>query len=521
VKPVNENQSRKPARKLQQGLAALVSMLSIIGIVLLSEGILRAMDGQPLTQAELGRSAPRKPPPIRPLVSLATTLTTDPQLKPAWIDEPPPPISTKGHPDLALETIDAGQRSNWLREQGRYRQYNARWLRHWGCKRQSHIDSLPQPVLVFDAPRSDSHPAFRYLQSYETPTGFITNRFGWRGPNLPLDKPSDTIRIAFVGASTTVGQPDFEFSYPEFVVHWLNLWAADQKLDLRFDGINAGRAGISSASIAAIVETEVLPMEPDLVLYYEGSNQFSLASLLDVPVEVRTVFHKVETPKWRQRLVAAERYSILVGKLRQSLDRLMSDGGAEPEKPDYQLRWPDGLDEFSPQLDHPKLPVNLSAILIDLEKIRLAVEDGGADFALGSFVWLAYEGLRVDPVRQSWFLHFFNTRYWPYRYTDIRRLADFQNRVLQAFARTNELLFLKVAEAYPQQPDLFIDGIHFSSDGTRLQAWIVLQNLLPQIRERLDAGDWPRPDQTRLRAHPAIGTPRPISKPCENLGQAW
>ena len=51
--------------------------------------------------------------------------------------------------------------------------------------------------------------------------------------------------------------------------------------DVRFDGINAGRNGLGSSDIAAIVRGEILPAEPDLVVYYEGSNQFDLRDTIN------------------------------------------------------------------------------------------------------------------------------------------------------------------------------------------------------------------------------------------------
>ena len=36
---------------------------------------------------------------------------------------------------------------------------------------------------------------------------------------------------------------------------------------------------MSSTDIATIVRTEVAPLRPDLVVYYEGSNQFDLHTL--------------------------------------------------------------------------------------------------------------------------------------------------------------------------------------------------------------------------------------------------
>jgi hypothetical protein len=90
--------------------------------------------------------------------------------------------------------------------------------------------------------------------------------FGWRGPEIPLDKPAGTIRIAFVGASTTVGLFDLPFSYPEYVVHWLNLWAER----------NARRLPSPEVEIAvAGVEDEASPGADDASGPFDNSREHS------------------------------------------------------------------------------------------------------------------------------------------------------------------------------------------------------------------------------------------------------
>ena len=66
-------------------------------------------------------------------------------------------------------------------------------------------------------------------------------------------------------------------------------------------------------------------------------------------------------------------------------------------------------------------------------------------------------------------------------------------------------------------PEFFVDGIHFSEDGVRLQAWIVLQSLLPVVRERVKSGEWPRKARSFLLEHPYIGEPKAVNSPCDNL----
>ncbi len=109
------------------------------------------------------------------------------------------------------------------------------------------------------------------------PSGLVTNEIGWRGPPLrPLTKR--TVRIVFVGASTTADTHGFPWSYPELIDHWLALWAKSKNLNVDFQALNAAREAIWSTDNAAIVRNEVVPMQPDLVVYYEGARSV----LLDV-----------------------------------------------------------------------------------------------------------------------------------------------------------------------------------------------------------------------------------------------
>ena len=43
---------------------------------------------------------------------------------------------------------------------------------------------------------------------------------------------------------------------------------------MHFEVLNAARESIVSTDNVAIVKNEVAPLRPDLVVYYEGGNQF-------------------------------------------------------------------------------------------------------------------------------------------------------------------------------------------------------------------------------------------------------
>jgi hypothetical protein len=334
------------------------------------------------------------------------------------------------------------------------------------------------------------------------------------------------VRIAFIGASTTVGNHYFPYSYPEFVGNWLNLWAASRRLDVRFEILNAGRESITSTDNVAIVRDEVLPLQPDLLVYYEGANQFDLRTLAaDVANDAAMVLaageHCPAQPAggatagasggW---LAGLEGESALLRRVQALLTaRNQEQGGGEWPKKDYTLDWPDGVDERDPDITRPDLPVHLSTILRDLDAIRAAGDAAGAELVLASFVWLVRDGMVLHPIRHRSILEYLNQGYAPFRYRDLERLAAFENRVFAKYAHAHDLDFIDVARLMPFDPDLFIDAIHNSYAGERLRAWVFLQGLVPIVERQLKSGGWPRKVEATKMPAPVF-TPRPITFAC-------
>ena len=351
-------------------------------------------------------------------------------------------------------------------------------------------------LYVFNATDGSEFPTFRFLQNASYPSGLRTNRFGWRSPKMAVNKPARTIRIAFVGASTTVSPHAEPYSYPELAGFWLDKWAASRGLDVSIEVINAGREGLTSRSFQAVVRQELAPVEPDLVVYDTGSNQFWPSDFLSTPVPRRSRTLGLV----RRGLVL---YSALANRalfmLRKSIE-----SGTEPSKPGVTVDWPRDLDERDPDLNDPRLPIALPTILKDLETIRRTVEADSGHLVMTSFAWLVYAGMVVDPARDADLLSYLNTTFWPFTYAHMRRFLDFQARVFLKYASLHHLDFIDVASVYPRDPRLFDDAIHMTHAGIHLQAWIVFNGLVPIIERRVASHEWPQSARRNLSAHPAF-----------------
>jgi hypothetical protein len=289
---------------------------------------------------------------------------------------------------------------------------------------------------------------------------------------------------------------------------------------VRFEVLNAARESIGSAGIASIVRQEVVPTRPDLVVYYEGGNQFELDSIAgDAPR--RPAAEERAQPGALERLLKdAARWSAVARRVQAATGLLdQPGGGAEWPKPAYKLDWPAGLDEKEPDITRADLPINLNTILHDLDQIRTDLAKVDAELAISSFMWMVRDGMVLDPVRHRYALDQLNRRYFPFTYRDLERLAAFQNRVLAAYAHAHGLPFVDVAATMPFDPNLFFDAVHKTYPGERLQGWVTFLLLVPLIEQRLASGAWPKPVPTMPPSHPAFAVPpRLVSIDCRKPG---
>lgn len=120
---------------------------------------------------------------------------------------------------------------------------------------------------------TDDLPVIRTLYEHSRPNvrgrlpngvPYRTNRFGIRGPDITLDKPPGTFRIAVIGDSVTMGAGVAdEDTYARRI---------ERRLNARGDGrhyevVNLGMPGLNARVVVARFEEKGLPLAPDLVIY--------------------------------------------------------------------------------------------------------------------------------------------------------------------------------------------------------------------------------------------------------------
>jgi hypothetical protein len=431
-------------------------------------------------------------------------------LDPAWLATSPPPPP---RPPALGQPLR--QQHDWLLH---YYVTNAAllratWVRGQGLPMFPGI-ALPAAFTVFDPPGGKPVPRYRYPASRTLPTGLVTNRFGFRGRDLAVDKPARTVRIGFVGASTTVEAHGMPHAAPELIEHWLSLWGARRHPSLRFETLNAAREAVLSPDLHAIVEDELLPLAVDYVVYYEGANQLQPPTM-QKHVRVDGAYELAQPPPgvvgtfdetvaadttWLDRLAP---FSAMARYLRSALQR--GERLAEPAKPAQEITLPPELRRGEFPLARAGEALELAAIGRDLDAIRAAAAARGAKLVLATFWWLAGDGLTVDPILgRNVFIHL-NRTCWPFRYATVRELADVQNRFFAAWAAARGVDLADVAAGLPQDDRLAIDAIHQNELGVRLKAWVLFARLTEILERDLAAATVPVPDDHPDAGHPNIG----------------
>ena len=137
------------------------------------------------------------------------------------------------------------------------------------------------------------------------------NSLGFRGPEIAVPKPPGTLRLAFLGASTTwCGEVSGQDKvWPHRVTAELGQTFPGARLDY----VNAAVPGYTLDSMLKSLQHRVAPLQPDVIVIYEAGNNFSdemrqLAAAQGIIAEAK--MHELSWPS---------RYSVLWNLVEKNL----------------------------------------------------------------------------------------------------------------------------------------------------------------------------------------------------------
>jgi hypothetical protein len=408
----------------------------------------------------------------------------------AWFDLNPPAASQSTLPDLLQRLIKSAQERGGNGDLAIY-VWNTNWLNNMACT--DDFAKLSDRLLTFSPPDNDIQPVFRLFGGVTFGYAYF-NRFGFRGPELDFKKPRRTLRIAFAGSSTVVDDYGNHFSYPEYVVNWLNVWAEQSGRDVKFEVINGGRSGFPMPSIEKTVTEQILPLSPDLVVLdataqpLHPTDVVKLGSQGDV-IDIDSGLKARREAALGHGLVVAD-YSAAGRRLYDAISG--SDDGPELPTPKQSLVWPAGVNEQEPDPDAQNLPMGLPSTIQTFDRIQRSTSAAGAEIAVISSMWLTDPALKLDVIRNWRVFEQINQLHYPMSLSSINRALQFQNRVFAAYAQRRGIPYFDVQTKMPVDADLFSDDVHTREDGTRIRAWLIFNQLMPFVVAKLESGVWPR-----------------------------
>ena len=284
------------------------------------------------------------------------------------------------------------------------------------------------------------------------------NSLGFRGPEIERPKPARRVRVAFLGGSTTfcAEASSEEATWPQLVVEGLRADAPD----LEFDLVNGGCAGYTTREIAQNLRARVAPLEPDLVVLYEATND------LTHDARVLAVERGLWSPGAGETLAIGKWWLTwyLVEKNVRNLVNTREGAGKLAVDP---LALSSGFRE------------RLSALVAEARAFGPVVL---ITFSTKYRAEQAPEVQRAAAVSSLYGTPFLDVE-------TLLACFDQFNRVIRDVAADSSAILVEGEHTIPGDDEHFADSVHFRDPGLRLQAARVLEVLLraPEYRALLEA----------------------------------
>jgi len=265
-------------------------------------------------------------------------------------------------------------------------------LRAW-MKYGSAATGLRDPMLVYDSSADLMVPK----PGYELKGNNINikiNSLGFRGDEFSREKPPGTFRIVCLGASTT-----FSAEVSSNQATWTRL--LQEKLQAaypqrRVEVINAAVGGYVAADNLKNLKHRVLPLNPDLVIYYELNNQIVTDTQKLAIRQGLLSSDGRRQPEWVSRV---SNYSVafdLAYKNLAILIRSRADGSGKINQIPKELPGPfiDQLDEMRRMLAARNVPFVLSTFIVKYRRDQdRATQISNADVAFFYMPWMSIDGM--------------------------------------------------------------------------------------------------------------------------------
>jgi len=311
-------------------------------------------------------------------------------------------------------------------------------------------------VRIEDSYRRDEKTGLRLPRPGFSTSRLTINSLGFRSPEISIEKPAQTYRIAFLGASTTYSADvsGEEKTWPHLVVKALE----DAHPHRSFEYINAGVPGFTTHDSLVRFEVEVGALDPDLVVIYHATNDLSGNSRASARAQGLSGAAESKTLSWLSK------WSLFVYLVEKNL-RIIALQQA--------------TDDASNKMD-----VDAAALAIPFEtslrELVRTVQASGAKVALVTFATRLHAAQTPEEQIEAALTALY---YMPYM-TPAGLIESFNayNDVIRKVAREEGAIVVEAAKAVPGDVSQFIDSVHFTELGSSTMANVVASVLRSETR---------------------------------------
>jgi lysophospholipase L1-like esterase len=268
------------------------------------------------------------------------------------------------------------------------------------------------------------------------------NSLGFRGDEFTRNKPRNTVRIAVLGASTTFNAEvsSNDATWP----HQLQSKLRAAYPEVNFEVINAAVGGYVAADNLKNLEHRVLPLDPDLVIYYEANNE-----IVRDTRELARQTGMADDSFRSSTLGILARYSLLADLVQKNAVILLggSHGGNTMSiiPRDLPRHFLGIIDQMHADLSRKKIPKMLSTFIVKYRRNQdRPTQVANADVAFYYMPWMNIDGL-LDAM-------------------------DVYNAAILDYADGHEIPAVDDRDSIPPDAEHFTDCMHLADKGAEAMA---------------------------------------------------
>lgn len=280
--------------------------------------------------------------------------------------------------------------------------------------------------------------------------GVSINSLGFRGPETTIPKPRGTIRLAFLGGSTTYCA---EVSGNHAV--WAHLVTESLSFrypEIAFDYVNGGVPGYTTQESLRNLEFRIAQLEPDLIVIYHGTN--------DLSGDTRRLAEEQGLSNGRPGATSLlAEWSTLWFLLEKNWTVYQRQANAR--RGDNRL-------EFQPSELSAPFRQRLATLVRRAKEVAPAV----------ALVTFSHRVRHEQSDEEK--LHASNTSLYYMPYMSVEGLLegfDEYNRVIRDVAIHQAVILAEAGESIPGNEENFVDSVHLTDEGARRIADLVVQAL--------------------------------------------